>query len=231
MSINSLDSDLFIYLLSFLPPKEWFRIERVNKKWQKCVRKLMSKRITEFGNHSDLFRPFFWMIDDNNIDDNSIDVVRSILSRCQSVKYLNFERMNFDTSKIYSSNNNNLLEIAKLCPKLERINLNFSTIKLSIDEWEQFAKLIGPKLIRCDIWLVEEEEQNMILTKILFKHLKMIEKVHFNTPDNRWDKGYQDKRARTKGRETKGRGHKSAGHKSAAIKRRGHKGADIRART
>ena len=182
MSIDSLDSDLLTHLFSFLPPKEWFRFECVNKKWQKCVRKLMGTRITEFGPRSDLFKPFFWVIDDNNID-----VVRSVLSRCQSVKYLNFERMNFDASKIYSSNNN-LLEIAKLCPKLERINLNFSTIKLSIDEWEQLAEFIGPKLIQCDIWLVEEEEQNMILTRILFKHLKMIEKLDFNTPDDKWDK-------------------------------------------
>ena len=73
MSIESLNSDLLIYLLSFLPNKELFKIESVNKKWQKYVRKLMDRRITEFG-PNDLFKNAF-KLSGRAIDVYNIDVI------------------------------------------------------------------------------------------------------------------------------------------------------------
>jgi len=67
MSIDSLDSDSLIYLLNFLPTKALFKIESVNKKWQKCVRKLMNRRITEFtAIDLSLGKLKFWFVNDKS---------------------------------------------------------------------------------------------------------------------------------------------------------------------
>ena len=64
------------------------------------------------------------------INDNSTEKI-NYLSRCQSVKYFNLIYYT-----ICSSENNNLLELTKLCPKLRRINLNYSHIELTDDHWD-----------------------------------------------------------------------------------------------
>lgn len=121
MSIDLLNCDLLTYLLDFLTDYELFEIESVNKKWQKCVRKLLTRRIAEFP-RTLLFELAFERILSNYpedfeeifvIDDINIHIAKSILSRCQNVKYLNF-----GYSTIISTFENNLLiELAKLCPK------------------------------------------------------------------------------------------------------------------
>ena len=94
----------------------------------------MSRRITEFKssqyNDESIFSNAFYRkynsygeTDENGsyfmyvIDDINIVVVKNILSRCQNVKYFNLSRTHF------ISNSNILIQIAKLTPKLERINL------------------------------------------------------------------------------------------------------------
>lgn len=204
MSIDSLDSDLLIYILSFLPMKTWFKIESVNKKWQKCVRKLMDTKITKFGpkelGEIGVFTPTagYGFV----ISNNHLQVTKNILLRCQSVKYLKFSNYAICSS-------NNLLEIAKLCPKLERINLNNSVIEISPNEWEQFAQIVGSKLTKCNINLRKTEESDFcyfqdydteeweypfdydycdkrswILLKQLFSQFDKIESLEFSPFDN-----------------------------------------------
>ena len=194
MSINSLDSDVLTYLLGFLPPKEWFKIETVNKRWQRCVRKLINRRITEFKssqyNDESIFSNAFYRkynsygeADENGsyfmyiIDDINIAVVLNILSKCQNVKYLNLSRTHF------ISNSNILIQIAKLTPKLERINFKYSTFELAHGEWDQFTQFIGPKLINCNFIRIDTEF-NLILSRKLFSNFKNIEKLKFETFTN-----------------------------------------------
>ena len=188
MSIDLLSSDLLTYLLSFLPTKQLFKIESVNKKWQKCVRKLLDRRITEFkidqfyGNVFKQRKGFHYLLNSFEtlnyiIDHTNIAVVKSILSRCQSVKYLNLS-----SCKIISTGNN-LIEIAKLCPKLERISFNRANIQVPDDEWNQFTKLIGPKLIECNVMSIKSSN-NLNLLKTLFKEFKNIEKLEFRSRED-----------------------------------------------
>ena len=183
MSIDSLDSDSLIYLLNFLPTKTLFKIESVNKKWQKCVRKLMDRRIIELKISDQLYGNVFKLKEQNEdefyyvIDDTDIAVIKNILSRCQSVKYLNLK-----LCRIISTGNN-LIEIAKLCPKLERISFKYATIQVPDDEWNEFTKLIGPKLIECNAML-DESPNNLNLLKTLFKEFKKIKKLKFESHEN-----------------------------------------------
>ena len=101
MSIDLLDSDSLTYLLSFLSTSQLFKIEPVNKKWQKCIRKLLERRITELRVVNQLLygNPFHRRIKSDKYSSGytydfiiyhiNIKMVKSILSRCQSVKYLN----------------------------------------------------------------------------------------------------------------------------------------------
>ena len=188
MSIDSLNSDLLIYLFNFLPTKQLFKIESVNKKWQKCVRKLMDKRITELKISDQLYRNFIKKVENNNIfygfrksyyvmNDTNIVVIKNILLRCQSVKYLDLR-----SCKI-TSKGNNLIEVAKLLPKLERICLADATIQVPHNKWNQFTKLIGPKLIECNVML-DKSSNNFNLLKALFKEFKNIEKLEFDSRKN-----------------------------------------------
>ena len=187
MSIDSLDSDLLIYLLSFLPTKTLFKIESVNKKWQKCVRKLMDRKITKFKISSLLYGNIFKRRGQAKseftntcyyvLDHTNIVMIKNILSRCQSVKYLNLKEC------IIKSTKNNLAEIAKLCPKLERISFKHATIQVPDDEWNQFTKLIGPKLIECNVTSIKSSN-NLNLFKALFKEFKNIKKLEFELHEN-----------------------------------------------
>ena len=141
----------------------------------------MDKRITEFGPNG-LFRNAFKPVD-KVIYDNNIDVIKNILFRCQHIKYLNFEFTRICPNK----NGNLLLEIAKLCPKLERIKFNNSLIYLNDNEWEQFSESIAPKLIGCNIFLNNKSEDNIKFIRILLKHFKLIESLELNTWDYKWD--------------------------------------------
>ena len=177
MSIDSLDCDILTYLLSFLPNIQLFKIESVNKKWQKCVRKLINRRINEFT-ATDLR---LGKLRCSSIDDQSTDKIKNYLSRCQSVKYLNFMHC-----KICSSKHNNLLEIAKLCPKLNGINITSSRIELTDNQWDEFVKFIGPKLTECNCAVFPKNQHNLKLIKKLFNQFRMIETVEFDTPTPEW---------------------------------------------
>ena len=176
MSMDSLDSDLLIYLMNFLPTKQLFEIECINKKWQKCVRKLLTRRITEYkATDLSLGKLKCWQI-----DDTTTKKIKYYLTRCQGVKILSLKNC-----KICASKTNNLLDLVKLCPKLEAINLNYSTIKLLEHQWDEFVEFVGHKLIECNI-ILYGNEMNFNLQRRLFKQFKIIEKLEFNIPKHEW---------------------------------------------
>ena len=70
-----------------------------------------------------------------------------------------------------------------MCPKLERISFGKATIQVPDDEWNQFTKLIGPKLIECNVMSIKSSN-NFNLLKTLFKEFKNIKKLEFESREN-----------------------------------------------
>ena len=64
----------------------------------------------------------------------------------------------------------NLVELAKLCPKLGRLSLYNAFVDVSKNEVNEISKLIGPKLVQCDLTYC-----NMNFVKIISKHFRKIE--------------------------------------------------------
>lgn len=72
VDINDLSYDLLKYILNFLPDKQLFVVERVSRKWQKCVLMLEQKKSLEgLDCYSDKFKSansfYSYIINDNNI--------------------------------------------------------------------------------------------------------------------------------------------------------------------
>ena len=82
----------------------------------------------------------------------------------------------------------NLIAIANLCKNLETINLAFTDIRVSQQEFEQFAMAIGPKLTYCELFLMNDTIDNFTFSKILCKNFKNIEELDFFTEDKQQDK-------------------------------------------
>ena len=172
--INDLPCELLEKIFSFLPfDHRLFRLELVCQKWKSSISLLLIMKIelqtlNHFGNKFKINQPFFTGY--SKIDDHNIDIVKKILSKCPNIKYLNLER-----THIYGSNNLSL--IAKLCPKLERINLDFSEINVTEDEMDEFGMIIGPKLIQGNF-----DSYNFVnYINTIFKHLKNLETIKFKT--------------------------------------------------
>ena len=161
--IDDLSFDLLKYIVEFLPDKQLFLVERVSKKWQKCVRKTLAqkKSLARLEHYSKEFK--------YRINDNNIDILKSILKKCNNVKHLDFLH-----TKV--TGKNNLVAIANLCPKLESINLRNSSFDVSKQEIEEFGKMIGPQLRRCKFTI---RSCNNLM--IIFKQLKNIEEIYIES--------------------------------------------------
>ena len=134
--IDVLNTDLLKYIFGFLEDKQLFVIEVVNKKWQRCVRQLMARKTAlkrldyysikfvnlEFDKHGFIIDEGFIFIDDN------INILKKILTKCPNIK-------RFDLLDRVVSDDNNLLVIALLCPKLERIHLIWIS-KIVVTEYQ-----------------------------------------------------------------------------------------------
>ena len=169
VQINDLSFDLLKYIFEFLPDKHLFAIESVCIHWKKCVNKLLGQKQVLF--RLDQYSSKFKNQDGGQriiINDNNIEILKKILT-----KYSNIKQLNLSDTKV--TGNNNLIAIANLCPKLQRINLTGCSIEVSQREINEFAKLIGPKLIKCDVKFVDN------FTLILLENLKSIEKLDFNS--------------------------------------------------
>lgn len=169
--IDVINTDLLKYIFGFLEDKQLFVIEVVNKKWQRCVRQLMTRKTTlkRLDYYSMKFTTGSWkwqLI----VDNNNIHILNNILIKCPNIKHLNL----FNTKV---TGNNNLLSIAKLCTKLKSINLTDSKIDVSEDEMDEFGKLIGPQLIKL---YSNIDNHNYYFNLALFKHFKNIEEVRIN---------------------------------------------------
>ena len=140
--INDLPFELLNNILDLLPLKELFHIERVCKKWQEVVKKLLDQKETLHPLDESLKRKYqTGLLGGMIFNDDYIDILKKILPKCQNIKEL-------DLSYI-KVNENNLIEIAKLCPKLKSISLLQTQFYVSEDEMNEFGKLIGPQLIKC----------------------------------------------------------------------------------
>ena len=175
--INDLSYDLLKYIFNFLPKKQLFILEIVCTKWQKCVKKLLAQK--DILHRLDYYSPKFENHGSQGkrviIDSSNIDILKNILSRCPNIKQM-------DLSDTKLTGQNNLIAIALMCPKLERINLNGSNIDVSDDEINEFAKLIGPQLIQCTSIFVYN------LNLILFKHFESIQNISFTSDVEEEDK-------------------------------------------
>lgn len=172
VGINDLSYDLLKYILNFLEDRQLFVVERVSRKWQKSVLKLLAQKKTlkKLNDYSEKFAQSFSFM--NLINNNNIVILKNILSKCPNIKHL-------DLSNTRVTDNNSLIEIAKLCTKLESIDFKCSEINVSEDEMNEFGKIIGPQLIKCNLrWI------NRDFFMIFFKHLKNIEDISFNAFQN-----------------------------------------------
>lgn len=59
MLIDELPADLHAYVFTFLPIKQLFKIESINKKWRNCVCKSLDTRITFFKTRDLLYGKAF----------------------------------------------------------------------------------------------------------------------------------------------------------------------------
>ena len=174
-NINDLSYDLLKYILGFLSDKQLFLVERVCSKWQKCVLKLLAQKETlkRLDHYSlEFIKPSIAI--EIIINDDNIEILKKILSKCKNIKAL-------DLSYTHVIGKNNLIQIAKLCPKLESFDFCESEIDVTKDEMEEFGKLIGSQLIKCKFG----EVNNFM---IFFTHLKNIEKITFFTCSIQKDK-------------------------------------------
>ena len=175
--INDLSYDLLKYILNFLPEKQLFILEIVCTKWQKCVKKLLAQK--DILHRLDYYSPKFQNHSSQGkrviIHSSNIHILKNILSRCPNIKQM-------DLSDTKLTGKNNLIAIALMCPKLERINFNGSDIDVSHDEINEFAKLIGPQLIQCSLIFVYN------LNLILFKHFENIANISFTSDVKEEDK-------------------------------------------
>ena len=173
VQIDDLSTDLLKYIFSFLPDKQIFMIESVCKKWQICARKLLETKnhLHELDYYGTKFfdpkktHPFL-------VDDNNFEILNNILMKYQHIK---------DADLIGVHITCNLVELAKLCPKLERLNLYKAWIDVSEDEMIEFAKLIGPQLVECDLTYC-----NVDFVKIIPRYSRKIEEFIFDT-ENKLD--------------------------------------------
>lgn len=172
--INDLSFDILKYIFSFLDDKQQFIIEVVCSKWQKCVLRLLQEKTTlkrlNYYSKKFICEPDHPWINRGlrKIDDSNIDILKKILYKCNKIKHLELFR-----TKVTG---NNLIEIAKLCPKLESISFKYSRIVASEDELDEFGKIIGPQLVECNFRHFDTD-----FMMILFKHFKNLENVSFNS--------------------------------------------------
>ena len=168
VSIDDLATELVEYILDFLEEKEWFIVESVSRNWQKCVRNLLAEKkiLKKLTYYSHKFKKSYKYGQRIIIDDNNIDILKIILTKCPNIKHLDFAWTDV--------NGKNLIEIAKLCTNLESIDFNDSEINITEQEMDEFGKLIGSQLVKCKFGFFDS------IFKIFLKHLKKIEYISFH---------------------------------------------------
>lgn len=189
--IDDLLYDLLEYILEFLPEKQLFIVERVSRKWQKCVLKLLEKKknLKRLDGYSDRFKHRSTINVYKIINDDNIDILKKILTKCPNIKTLNL-------SYTRVTGNNILIEIAKLCNKIESIDFIASIIDVSESEMDEFGKILGPQLINFRFggfdyhFDVDDNFFNnySILMLVFLKHVKNVEEFDFQVNTNEQNK-------------------------------------------
>ena len=175
--INHLSHDLLSYLFDFLSDKEILKIEIICKKWQISVRKLLSRKksFNWKNHHFECFAPAIYGGSCKYIvDDNNSHIFGNIILKCPNIKHLDFSWTHL--------NGKFLLSIINLCPKLESIKWS-NHIDITDNQFEQFTKIIGHKLIEWSCFQV-----NFAWNKMLFEKFEKIEKILIKTKNQQEDK-------------------------------------------
>ena len=172
---SELSFDLTKYIFSFLSEKELFQIERVSKKFQKCILFLLAKKkslksldyySSKFKNHKK--ERFI-------IDDKNIDILKNILKKYPNLKHI-------DLSNTNVIGDGNLIAIVNLVPKLEPLDLTGTFKAGNTHDLNEFAKIVGPKLIRCKF--------GCNFNKVIFiisMQMKIIQEIEFEIFDDEKD--------------------------------------------
>lgn len=89
--IDDLPVEMLEHILGFLDDKQLFGVERVGENWLKTVKRLlgMKRTLKRLDDYSKKFKDpshGYSLI----INDDNIDILKKILSKCSNIKYLNF---------------------------------------------------------------------------------------------------------------------------------------------
>ena len=180
--INDLLSDLLVYLFGFLSVKQLFQIECVCIKWQKCVRKILEKKIKLHSLSYYSENKFFNLSETYSgakfVDETNIKTLEIILKKCPNIQSINLTSTQIKGKNI-------LLTIGKLCPKLQEISLDYTLIDVNDEGVKEFAEMIGPQLIKCKL-----DQSIFEFSKLMLMHMKNIEEVSFRWPESKEQSQY-----------------------------------------
>ena len=148
--IDDLPNELLMYLFDYLSTKELFHIEVVSKKWQECIRGMLSKRIialrTIIGIDQFEIDEYGAVLIPDIINDDNLGILKNILSRCT-----NITRLIFDDAIVFGD----YIGFANLLHNVQRFDVYFEdepfNEELTESQWEEFAMMIAPQLKVCEI--------------------------------------------------------------------------------
>lgn len=148
--IDDLPNELLMYLFDYLSTKELFHIEVVSKKWQECIREMLSKRIialrTIIGIDQFEIDEYGAVLIPDIINDDNLGILKNILSRCT-----NITRLIFDDAIVFGD----YIGFANLLHNVQRFDVYFEdepfNEELTESQWEEFAMMIAPQLKVCEI--------------------------------------------------------------------------------
>lgn len=176
ININDLSHDLLAYIFDFLSIKESCKIELVCKKWDESVRKSLARK--ESLSPITCYKQF-WVgehrFSGSVINNHNIECLKKMVSKCPNINSIDLSNIRLNESGI-------LLKIAKLFPKLKKINLHSTIIYASQEEVDEFARMVGPQLTKCNLLNLTGICCRNIKETIL-KQLKNIEWIKFTTYD------------------------------------------------
>lgn len=186
--IDDLPNELLMYLFDYLSTKELFHIEVVSKKWQECIREMLSKRIialrTIIGIAQFEIDQYGAVLIPDIINDDNLAILKNILSRCT-----NITRLIFDDTIVYGD----YIEFAKLLHDVQRFDAYFEDEPFNEEftelQWEQFVMMIAPQLKVCEIKMdFNYNRYNITRPFIKYINSENIEQLRIDGMEKRHDK-------------------------------------------
>ena len=101
------------------------------------------------------------------VDETNIKTLEIILKKCPNIQSI-------DLTLTQIKGKNILLTIGQLCPKLQKIHFYDTLIDVNDEGVKEFAEMIGPQIIKCEL-----EESIFEFSKLMLMHMKNVEEVGF----------------------------------------------------